>query len=420
MLYEKWREIARRHAHEFALAELASGRRWTFRELADLVETRPEAHAPILFPRGLDADFIVTVLQAWRDRRVVCPLEPEQTPGRLAGLPESCVHLKSTSASTGCSRLVAFTADQLTADADTIVATMGLKPEWPNLGAISLAHSYGFSNLVLPLLLHGIPLILLESPLPESLRSAEKFGSEFTLAAVPALWRAWHEARVLSNKVRLAISAGAALPLPLEHAVFESTEIKIHNFYGSTECGAIAYDATTTPRLEAGCVGSAVSQVELSVNAEGCLVVRSAAVGLTYWPDPSPQLRDGQFETADLVELRGDNLFLRGRLGDQINVAGRKVLPDEIERALLAHPQVQSCLVFGVPASELAHGEWMVAVVATAERPDRLKSFLLTQLPSWKIPKDWWVMDTLETNARGKLSRREWRERYLEMRSGKT
>ena len=49
---------------------------------------------------------------------------------------------------------------------------MGLRPDWPNLGVISLAHSYGFSNLVLPLLLHGIPLILAPSPLPEAVRQA--------------------------------------------------------------------------------------------------------------------------------------------------------------------------------------------------------------------------------------------------------
>ena len=49
--------------------------------------------------------------------------------------------------------MVAFTAAQLMADAENIVTTMGLRPDWPNLGVLSLAHSYGFSNLVLPLLL---------------------------------------------------------------------------------------------------------------------------------------------------------------------------------------------------------------------------------------------------------------------------
>src|SRR5204863_4900590 len=112
---------------------------------------------------------------------------------------------------TGVPRLVAFTAPQLMADAGNIVQTMGLRPDWPNLGVISLAHSYGFSNLVLPLLLHGIPLLLLDSPLPEAVRRSAELHPAITLAAVPALWRAWHEASAIPANVRLAISAGAPL-----------------------------------------------------------------------------------------------------------------------------------------------------------------------------------------------------------------
>ncbi len=158
--------------------------------------------------------------------------------------PKGCVHLKWTSATTGHARLIAFTAEQLAADAAQIVAAMGLRPDWPNLGVISLAHSYGFSNLVLPLLLHGIPLILAPSPLPEIIRRAAAQEPAVTLAAVPALWRAWHEAGGVPAQVRLAISAGAPLPLNLEQAVFAASGIKIHNFYGASECGGIAYDAS--------------------------------------------------------------------------------------------------------------------------------------------------------------------------------
>ena len=155
-----------------------------------------------------------------------------------------CCHLKTTPASTGVPRAVAFTEEQLAADAENIVTTMGLRPDWPNLGVISLAYSYGFSNLVLPLLLHGIPLYLVPSPLPVALRCAAHAHWNLTVAAVPALWHAWHKAGAILSNVRLAISAGAPLPLTLERAVFEEHGVKIHNFYGSTECGGIAYDAT--------------------------------------------------------------------------------------------------------------------------------------------------------------------------------
>src|SRR4029079_19267730 len=128
--------------------------------------------------------------------QVVYPLEHEQTPPMIpATVPTGVVHLKTTSASTGPARIIAFTAPQLMADAENIVSTMGLRPDWPNLGVISLAHSYGFSNLVLPLLLHGIPLVLVPTPLPEAVRRTAESEPAVTLAAVPALWRAWHDAK---------------------------------------------------------------------------------------------------------------------------------------------------------------------------------------------------------------------------------
>jgi acyl-coenzyme A synthetase/AMP-(fatty) acid ligase len=129
----------------------------------------------------------------------------------------------------------------LVADVENIVTTMGLRPDWPNVGVISLAYSYGFSNLVLPLLLHGIPLFLAASPLPVALRGAAETQGDLTIAGVPALWHAWHKAGAILSNVRLAISAGAPLPLALEHDIFEAHGLKIHNFYGSTECGGISY-----------------------------------------------------------------------------------------------------------------------------------------------------------------------------------
>src|SRR5438046_3268811 len=156
------------------------------------------------------------------------------------------------------------------ADAENIVQTMGLRPEWPNFGVISLAHSYGFSNLVTPLLLHGIPLVLCDSPLPESVRRAAALVPALTLAAVPALWRAWHEAAAIPQNVRLAISAGAPLPLPLEEEIFRSTGIKVHNFYGATECGGIAYDASETPRTDAAYAGMPSKNVEVALSNNRC------------------------------------------------------------------------------------------------------------------------------------------------------
>jgi long-chain acyl-CoA synthetase len=417
MLYDRWRQIAAASADRLALREGAGGRAWTFRDLAAAAETRPSEPGPVAFPTGISAAFVLAVLRAWRDGQVVCPLELGQSPPQIpGGWPNGIVHLKMTSASTGAPRLVAFTAAQLAADAENIRETMGLRADWPNVGVISLAHSYGFSNLVLPLLLQGMPLILAGSALPEALRRAAAIAETVTLPAVPALWQAWHEAGAIPPNVRLAISAGAPLPAALEQAVFARHGLKVHNFYGSSECGGIAYDNTESPRTDSAGVGPPMRHVDVRIAEDGCVEVRGGAVGETYWPHADPRLGHGVFRTSDLGSIENGVLWLRGRATDQINIAGRKVLPETIERALAAHPGVRECLVFSVPSPDSQRGETIVACVA-AHPPvagESLKQFALTRLAPWQVPREWWFVGTLETNHRGKLSRAHWRQRYLE------
>ncbi|HWQ93415.1 MAG TPA: class I adenylate-forming enzyme family protein, partial [Clostridia bacterium] len=272
MLYQRWLETVRATGPQTALTDMAAGRSWTFQALANEAERGAPASEPVLFADATGAGFILAVLRAWRAGRILCPLEPGQLPpGLTTGLPAGIAHLKFTSASTGTPRVVALTGAQMAADADNIVASMGLRPDWPNIGVISLAHSYGFSNLVLPLLLHGIPLILAEAALPEALRRAAANQSCVTLAAVPALWRAWLEAGSIPPNIKLAISAGAPLPLPLEVAVFDRHRLKIHNFYGSSETGGIAFDGSAEPRTDAAFVGSPMANVQVALAEDGCV-----------------------------------------------------------------------------------------------------------------------------------------------------
>lgn len=415
MLYERWGHIAADRRNDLALCDQASGRRWTFGELHAAGEGRSMAGSEFAFPQGHSPEFILDLLAAWRSNKIVCPLESGQAAPRVPLPPEGCVHLKTTSATTGAPRLVAFTAAQLAADAENIVATMGLRPDWPNLGVISLAHSYGFSNLILPLLLHGIPLILVPTPLPEMVRRAVEDEASVTLPAVPVLWRAWQEAGILSPRIRLAVSAGAPLPVDLEETVFRTRGLKIHNFYGSSECGGISYDAGETPRTDDACAGAPMRNVGLFLEDGGCLAVRSAAVGETYWPEPAMVLRQGRFQTSDLAELKDGLVYLRGRLTDLINVAGRKVSPLAIELALGQHPAVGGCVVFGVPDRGGDRTDSIVACVLQKSpvTVGALRQFLLERIPAWQVPREWRFVDSLEVNHRGKISRAEWRERWL-------
>ncbi len=418
MLYDLWRQAASAQPAGLALWDFKRRERWTFCQLAELVERDEPSSRLVAFPQGTSADFVISVLRAWRAGQVTCPLESGQSSPTVSNLPKGIVHLKTTSATTGAARLVGLTASQLIADCDNIISTMGLRPDWPNVAVISLAHSYGFSNLITPLVLRGIPLLLAASPLPESLRQAASSVPAVTVPGVPALWRAWHEAKTIPQNIRLAISAGAPLPLPLEESIFQQHALKIHNFYGATECGGIAYDASTSPRADASLVGAALRNVNLSTNADGCLEVRGSAVAETYLPEALPALGDGCYRTLDLAEIKDGVLYLRGRMGDLINVAGRKVAPEQIERALLAHAEIKDCLVFGVPSGVAGRADDIVACVAGRSEltAESLKHYLLKRLPDWQLPRDWWFVETLAPNQRGKLSRAEWREKYLQNR----
>ena len=419
MLYDRWQKVVEDKRNEIALRDLASNQSWTFSQLNKESEKPLPGDPAMVFPQGNSPEFIFTVLRAWRTGAVVCPLETQQKPPAVLPPPGPCCHLKITPAGTGTQRTVAFTAEQLAADAENIVTTMGLRPDWPNLGVISLAYSYGFSNLALPLLLHGIPLFLAPSPLPVALRCAQHAHLNLTVAGVPALWHAWHKAGAILSNVRLAISAGAPLPLSTEQDVFNEHGVKIHNFYGCTECGGISYDVTNTPRTAESSVGQPLKNVNVEIGNDGFLHVRSRATGEMFWPKKEEALGAGAFRTADFAELKNGEVHLRGRLDDHINVAGRKVAPAVIERALREHEAVADCLVFGVPSENADRVDLIVACVNASRDgvKDELKQFLLQKLPGWQVPREWWFVPTLQFNGHGRLSRAECRKNFLDNRA---
>ena len=443
-LLAAWHSTADRLAEAVAVVEASSGRVWTFEQLRDAARLAASNRKPGVLqpacPQVAGVGFLIEVLAAWEAGCVVCPLESGAVAPRaetwdgVADAHPSAVLAKSTSGSTGAPRHVLFSADQLLADARAIMVTMGLDENRPNVSAISLAHSYGFSNLVLPLILGGAPLVLAESALPAALRGALDIvaagaagARQAVLPGVPALWSAWLAAGVIeAGRVAVAISAGAPLPVEIERRAWEQAGLKIHNFLGSSECGGIAYDRTDVPRDDPAVVGTPLEGVVLSTDEAGHLVVRSPAVGLGYWP-AEPQsgaagaLRNGTFRTGDIAEPGESGWRLLGRASDTVNLAGRKLHPSEVESVLRGHPAVNECLVFGVPSADPARGEELVAAVslrnAEADSWSALPAWLGGRLPAWKCPRHWWLEPGLAATNRGKLPRAEWRRRYLAVRS---
>src|SRR4030095_12240361 len=88
---------------------------------------------------------------------------------RPPALPADARLIKLTSGSTGVPKGVVTSEANLLADCESICTTMGIAPNDLNLGAIPFSHSYGFSNLVTPLLVQGTPIVVSNDYLPQSL-----------------------------------------------------------------------------------------------------------------------------------------------------------------------------------------------------------------------------------------------------------
>src|SRR5258706_15988312 len=118
MLDERWRKLAAERGNEFALRDTASGRHWTFGELLAAGEAWPVGATGTVFPKGHSPEFIFILLAAWRENKIACPLEAGQggasvlASRAIISLAPSIVHLKSTSATRGMARFVAFPAAQ--------------------------------------------------------------------------------------------------------------------------------------------------------------------------------------------------------------------------------------------------------------------------------------------------------------------
>jgi len=129
-----------------------------------------------------------------------------------------------------------------------------------------------------------------------------------------------------------------------------------------------------------------------------------------YFPEPDAQkLGNGVFVPDDLLARHNSALKIVGRVSDVINVAGKKVNPAEVEARLLHFEGVRQAVVFGRPAGPGLRNEEVAACVVGSPKVSEndLLRFCRTGLSGWQVPKRIFIVDTIPTNERGKISRRD-------------
>ena len=328
--------------------------------------------------------------------------------------------LKLTSGTTAAPRAIRFGSEQLLADCDQICDTMGISDADLNFGVIPISHSYGFSNLLTPLIARGVPLVLSQDRTPRAVLADIAKTDATVFPGMPLFYQAFCEMKNIPPlpKLRVCISAGAPLPIATAKKFRDKFALPIHSFYGASECGGICYDREAKNEIE-GFVGSPMKDVDLEMIEPGAetsqVRVRSAAVGDGYFPDVDEEkLGNGVFVPDDLLARHGSGFKIVGRISDVINVAGKKVNPAEIEERLLHFPGVRQAVAFGRPADAgLRNEEVAACVVANVDlRENELMEFCRTALSGWQVPKRIFIVDSIPTNERGKISRRELAKRF--------
>jgi acyl-CoA synthetase (AMP-forming)/AMP-acid ligase II len=315
--------------------------------------------------------------------------------------------IKLTSGSTGMPKGIVATEANLIADCINICATMDIRPDDINLGAIPMSHSYGFSNLVTPLLVQGTAVVISNDYLPQSVVN---LCNRFSCTVAPLIPMVFDHLITAGDgsfqTVRTFLSAGAPLPLSVSRKFRERFRIPIHTFYGCSECGGITYDREGAA-VERGTVGRAMENVTLT-SKRGRLAVRGDNVALGYLHDAATfqPFDDGVFITDDLVDVRDDGeIAITGRASELINTAGKKVNPREVEQVLLQIDGVREAKVYGEPAG--ARGDVVAAaVVASADvTREQIRTFCLSHLSPHKVPRIVKLIESIPVDERGKVKR---------------
>jgi long-chain acyl-CoA synthetase len=332
-----------------------------------------------------------------------------------------------SSGSTGRPKRLDRTHAQCVAEAESYLA-LGLGPEDRILAVVPLFHTWGMGACLFGMVVSGATLVILEDPHPFLLRrhrALELIENEgiTVLPGVPFNYRLMAESPTDADlsSLRLAFTAGMAMPRETFEAFGERFGVLVRQLYGSTETGMIAANLSDDPVSSFESVGTAVRGVEIGIVDDDGQPLPDGETGEVTVTSPSstegygdlPELnaaafRDGAFFTGDLGRLDGDGmLFLEGRKKLLIELGGFKVDPIEVEAVIDAHPGVAESVVVGVDTERAGEQRVKAVVVREGECEEgELLAFCRERLANFKIPQTVEFREEIPKSPLGKVLRK--------------
>lgn len=154
------------------------------------------------------------------------------------------------------------------------------------------------------------------------------------------------------GRLGLIISGGASID-PSYAPFYRSLGINLIQGYGVSECSPIV-SVNRNDEHKDGSIGRIVSCAEVRFDDAGQIMVKGDLVMLGYLDEQErgdETLVDGWFATGDLGYLDDEGfLYITGRCKDLIVLSnGKNVMPQEIERALVACPSIAEAVVAAGP-----------------------------------------------------------------------
>jgi acyl-CoA synthetase (AMP-forming)/AMP-acid ligase II len=247
-------------------------------------------------------------------------------------------------------------------------------------------------------------------------------GDTFARPMLAALETAAAEGRPHDlSSLKAIVSAGVMFSREVKAGLLRFADIAIHDAMAATE-GAMATSVVSrasTPVETANFARNPLTRVfdendrEVLPGSEAIGMVAAGGPGpVGYYKDPQKTARTFRVIGGQRYAFPGDyakvaadgSLILLGRGSNCINTGGEKVFPEEVEEALKAHPDVEDCLVVGVPDERF--GQRITAVLSLAEGRDldepSLLAFVRARLAGYKTPRRLIVVGHVQRAASGK------------------
>jgi benzoate-CoA ligase family protein len=306
---------------------------------------------------------------------------------------------------------------------------LGLREDDVTYSVSKLFFAYGLGNgMYFPFSVGASTILDPGKPKPERAAEILVRHRPTILFSVPTFFAAMlREAErglaVDCSSLRMAVSAGEALPAEIFERFKQKFGVEIIDGIGSTEmlhmflsCRPGLARAASCGTPVTGCDAKIVDDEgrEVADNEIGSLWVRGGSAFAGYWqkPDLTSRTKRGDWVvTGDKFTRDADGFYhYCGRADDMMKVAGMWVSPGEVENALLAHPLIaEAAVVAHENELGLIHPAAYIVLKDDSAARDGLaqeiRDWLRQKLVSYKCPQTLHIVQNLPKTATGKIQR---------------